>query len=134
MNAIKRHEEKVNNLQSELARLKISAATPNSPDFRVFSSSSRECERRLDRAEHQLSLHEIQLSEQDMQIQMLEATSYNGTYILENRPLQSTISRRYRFIALRSTLDGLDTKFVPVCTQMGMVLAKERTCQCSLWL
>jgi len=81
MNAMKRHEEKVINLQSELARLKISAATPNGPDFRLYSSSSRECERRLDRADHQLSLHEIQLSEQDMQIQMLEATSYNGTYI-----------------------------------------------------
>ena len=81
MTAIKRHEEKVNNLQSELAHLKKSAATPKVRDFRESSSLSRECERRLDRAEHQLALHEIQLSEQDMQIQMLEATSYNGTYI-----------------------------------------------------
>ena len=81
MTAIKRQEEKVNNLQKELAHLKISAATPNARDFRDNSLLSRECERRLDRAEHQLALHEIQLSEQDMQIQMLEATSYNGTYI-----------------------------------------------------
>ena len=81
VNTIKRHEDKVNNFQSELAQLKISTATPNAQEFRVRSSSSRECERRLDRTEHQLALHEIQLSEQDMQIQMLEATSYNGTYI-----------------------------------------------------
>ena len=81
MNTIQRHEEKVNNLQSELAHLKMSAAAPNGHDFRVNSSSPRECDRRLDRAEHQLALHEVQLSEQDMQIQMLEATSYNGTYI-----------------------------------------------------
>ena len=81
MNAIKRHEEKVNNLQSDLAHLKISAGTQNAHEVRENSSSSHECERRLDRAEHQLALHEIQLSEQDMQVQMLEATSYNGTYI-----------------------------------------------------
>ena len=81
VNTIKRHEDKVNDLQSELAHLKISAATRNGHDVTVNSSSSREYERRLDRTEHQLSLHEIQLSEQDMQIQMLEATSYNGTYI-----------------------------------------------------
>ena len=81
MTAIKGHEEKVKNLQRELANLKTSAATPKACDFRNNSSLSRECERRLDRAEHQLALHEVQLSEQDMQIQMLEATSYNGTYI-----------------------------------------------------
>lgn len=81
LNTIKRHEDKVHNLQSELAHLKTSAATPNGNDVRVNSSSFRECERRLDRAEHQLVLHEVQLSEQDMQIQMLEATSYNGTHI-----------------------------------------------------
>ena len=63
INAIKQQEEEVNNLQSELAHLKISAATPDGHDFRVNSSSSRECERRLDRAEHQLALHELQHSE-----------------------------------------------------------------------
>jgi len=100
MNAIKRHEEKVNNLQSELTHLKISAATPNGHDFTVNSSSSRECERRLDRAEHQLALHEIQLSEQDMQIQMLEATSYNGTYIWKI----DQYSRRFQEAASGKTL------------------------------
>ena len=100
VNTIKRHEDKVKNLQSELANLKVSASTPNSHDFRVNLSSSRECERRLDRAEHQLALHEIQLSEQDMQIQMLEATSYNGTYIWKI----DHYSRRFQEAASGKTL------------------------------
>ena len=100
VNMIKRHEDKVKNLQSELASLKTSAATPNGHDFRVNFSSSRECERRLDRAEHQLALHEVQLSEQDMQIQMLEATSYNGTYIWKI----DHYSRRFQEAASGKTL------------------------------
>ena len=81
MNTLKGHEEKVNDLQSELARQKVSAAAPTGRDLRSNNVSPREHERRLDRTEHQLALHEIQLSEQDKQIQMLEATSYNGAYI-----------------------------------------------------
>ena len=100
MDTMKRHEDKVNSLQSELAHLKTSAATPSDHDFRVNSSSSRESERRLDRAEHQLALHEIQLSEQDMQIQMLEATSYNGTYIWKI----DHYSRRFQEAASGKTL------------------------------
>ena len=57
INAIKQQEEEVNNLQSELAHLKISAATPNARDFRDNSPLSRECERRLDRADHQLIIN-----------------------------------------------------------------------------
>ena len=100
VNTIRRHEDKVKNLQSELAHLKISAATPNGNGFSFNSSSSRECERRLDRAEHQMALHEIQLSEQDMQIQMLEATSYNGTYIWKI----DHYSRRFQEAACGKTL------------------------------
>ena len=59
VDTIKRHEDKVNNLQNELAHLKTSASTPNGHDLRINSSSSRVSERRLDRAEHQLALHEI---------------------------------------------------------------------------
>ena len=33
------------------------------------------------RNEHQFALHDIQLAEHDLKIQMLEATSYDGTYI-----------------------------------------------------
>ncbi|KAJ7365561.1 TNF receptor-associated factor 3 [Desmophyllum pertusum] len=82
MHTLREHEKEVNNLQGELTRLNLAAATPTGHDFRPNSvSASREGERRLDRTEHQLALHEIQLSEQDLQIQMLEATSYDGTYI-----------------------------------------------------
>ena len=82
MNTLRGHEQEVKNLQDELAHLKLSAPIPSGQsDFRPNSVSSRDTERRLDRTEHQLALHDVQLSEHDMQIQMLEATSYNGTYI-----------------------------------------------------
>ena len=98
VDTIKRHEDKVNSLQRELGHLKTSAATPNGHDY--TSSPSRERERRLDRVEHKLALHEIQLSEQDMQIQMLEATSYNGTYIWKI----DHYSRRFQEAASGKTL------------------------------
>ena len=84
MKTLREHEKEVNSLQGEVARLKLSPATPKGasdyqPNQGVGLAS--EYERRLDRNEHQLALHDIQLSDQDMQIQMLEATSYNGTYI-----------------------------------------------------
>ena len=82
MNTLRGHEQEVKNLQGELAHLKLSASIPRRPsDFRPNSVSTRDSERRLDRTEHQLALHDVQLSEHDLQIQMLEATSYNGTYI-----------------------------------------------------
>ena len=81
LNMLRQHEMTVNSLQSDLMRLKATNLTTTGDEGTKNSASNRLCERRLDRTEHQLSLHEIQLSEQDMQIQMLEATSYNGTYI-----------------------------------------------------
>ena len=82
LNTVREHEMKVNDLQSELARLEETRLTPRDNEPRFNSASSHHaCERRLDRTEHQLTLHEIQLSEQDLQIQMLEATSYNGVYL-----------------------------------------------------
>ena len=97
MDTLKAHEEKVDSLKSELARLKLSSATP-AGHFTSNTVLSRECERRLDRAEHQLALHEVQLSDQDLQIQMLEATSYNGTYIWKidqySRRFQEAVSGR----------------------------------------
>ncbi|XP_027055627.1 TNF receptor-associated factor 3-like [Pocillopora damicornis] len=83
MNTLREHEKEVSSLQGEVARLKLSPATPKGEsNYRPKSdvSVTRESERRLDRNEHQLALHDIQLSDHDMQIQMLEATSYNGTY------------------------------------------------------
>ncbi|XP_029186836.2 TNF receptor-associated factor 3-like [Acropora millepora] len=35
----------------------------------------------LDRLEHSLSLHEIQLADQDLKLQILQASSYDGTYL-----------------------------------------------------
>ena len=81
LNTLRQHEMTVNSLQSDLMRLKATSLTITGDEGTTNSASSHLCERRLDRTEHQLALHEIQLSEQDMQIQMLEATSYNGTYI-----------------------------------------------------
>ena len=81
MNTLRHHEMTVNSLQSDLMRLKAASLTRTGDEGTINSASNHACERRLDRTEHQLALHEIQLSEQDIQIQMLEATSYNGTYV-----------------------------------------------------
>jgi len=82
LNTLREHEMRVNTLQSEMASLKGSRLIPKDNEPRPSSTSSHHsCERRLDRTEHQLALHEIQLSEQDLQIQMLEATSYDGIYL-----------------------------------------------------
>lgn len=81
LNMIKQHETEMTTLKNELARTRIFGQTSHDNQLHGNSFSTRACERRLDRAEHQLTLHEIQLSEQDMQIQMLEATSYNGVYV-----------------------------------------------------
>lgn len=77
-NTVRDHEMRVNNLQSDLTLLSETRLTPKHSSS---SSSHHACGRRLDRNEHQLALHEIQLSEQDIQIQCLQATSYNGIYL-----------------------------------------------------
>lgn len=81
LNTIKHHEAEMVTLKKKLARPRGLGQTTHADDLYGNSFSTRACDRRLDRAEHQLNLHEIQLSEQDMQIQMLEATSYNGDYV-----------------------------------------------------
>lgn len=81
LNTITEHESKMATLQSELARLKVVDQSAHAHGLHDSSVSTRPCERRLGRAEHQLALHELQLSEQDKQIQMLEATSHNGVYV-----------------------------------------------------
>ena len=82
LHSAREHERKVQCLQSELESWRVSPRSRN--DFGVQSlsrSSHLSCERGLDRTEHQLALHEIQLSEQDLQVRMLEATSYDGDYL-----------------------------------------------------
>lgn len=71
MNTLREHEKDVSSLHGEVIRLKSSPASPKgASDYRKNSgvSLTREYERRLDRNEHQLALHDIQLSDQDMQI------------------------------------------------------------------
>ena len=81
LNTIKHHEAEMAILKNKVARARVVGQTTHDDEVHGNSFSTRACDRRLDRAEHQLTLHEIQLSEQDMQIQMLEATSYNGDYV-----------------------------------------------------
>ena len=99
LNTVKEHERKMNSLQTELTRLTLTPRVQNDPhglQSNLSVSSHHACERRFDRTEHQLALHEIQLSEQDLQIQMLEATSYDGVYLWKidhySRRLQEAIS------------------------------------------
>ena len=82
LNTVRQHETQVNNLHKELVLLKGTRMTPKDFELRPnLAASHPACERRLDRTEHQLALHEIQLSEQDLQIQILQATSYDGVYL-----------------------------------------------------
>ena len=74
---IREHGIKLGNLERDMVR--ASAL----PAGRAGGSGagSMAVERRLDRNEHQLALHDINLAEHDVKIQMLEATSYDGKYI-----------------------------------------------------
>ncbi|XP_068731492.1 TNF receptor-associated factor 3-like [Montipora capricornis] len=80
---VREHETMVDNLQSELAFVKeiTLSSKDNGKRPRSLSDYHTTCERRMERNENQLALHEIQLSEQNLQIQMLEATSYTGVYL-----------------------------------------------------
>ena len=82
LNTVRQHETRVNNLHKGLVLLKGTTTMAKDSDPRPsLASSHHACERRLDRTEHQLALHEIQLSEQDLQIQILQATSCDGVYL-----------------------------------------------------
>ncbi|XP_074632134.1 TNF receptor-associated factor 3-like [Acropora palmata] len=83
LTTVREHEERVTNLQSELVRIKEMRLSSSDTETRLrsFSDNHSVCERHFERNEHQLALHEIQLSEQNLQIQKLESTSYNGVYI-----------------------------------------------------
>ena len=77
---LERHEAKMVTIERDLQR---AAATSSSFGPRSFGAGANlmSFERRLDRNEHQLTLQDIQLSEQDLKIKLLEATSHDGTYI-----------------------------------------------------
>ena len=81
LNTINQHEAEIATLKNKLARPRVDGQTKHDNELYGDSFSTRDCDRRLDRAEHQLNLHEIQMSEQDVQTQMLETVSYNGDYV-----------------------------------------------------
>ena len=74
-------------------------------------SAARECDRlsmpgasgndhRLDRVEHSMTLHEIQLADQDLKLQILETTSHDGTFLWKIDEFQ----RRFREAAEGKTI------------------------------
>ena len=91
-------EQKINNLQCELARFNTSGQKPRAHEVRNSSLSAAGCDLRLDRTEHQLALHEIELADQDIRMQMIEATSYDGVYLWKidhySRRFQEAVSEK----------------------------------------
>ena len=75
--AIREHEVLITSLKREATRVVNNTRVAAGAEHGAAGSSSS----RLDRHEHQLALHDINLAEQDIKIQMLEATSYEGMYI-----------------------------------------------------
>ena len=55
---------------------------------------------RLDRVEHSMTLHEIQLADQDLKLQILETTSHDGTFLWKIDEFQ----RRFREAAEGKTI------------------------------
>lgn len=70
--AVREHEVQLGSLKR---------AVGTRPPAASGNTASVSTEARLDRQEHQLALHDVNLAEQDIKIQMLEATSYDGMYI-----------------------------------------------------
>ena len=74
------HDNKMSFIEREITRLGTGVAAQVGPRS-LGQPNLLSCERRLDRNEHQLALHDIQLAEHDLKVQMLEATSYDGMYL-----------------------------------------------------
>lgn len=74
--AIREHEVQLGTLKREAMKV-----VGNRPSSATGISVSVANEARMERHEHQLALHDVNLAEQDIKIQMLEATSYDGMYI-----------------------------------------------------
>lgn len=74
--AIQEHEVQLVTLKREAMKV-----VDHRPSAASGNSVSVASEARMDRHEHQLALHDVNLAEQDIKIQMLEATSYDGMYI-----------------------------------------------------
>lgn len=94
LETLRENETKATQLKSELSRLSSKIPNPYEPR-RVHDLAT---DHRLERAENQLSSHETQLSENSLQIEMLETTSYDGFYIWKidhySRKYQDALSER----------------------------------------
>ena len=76
--ALRQHDHKLAALERDLARGASRPGPASGPRSLAAAGGS---DRRLDRNEHQLTLHDITLSEHDLKIKLLEATSYDGSYV-----------------------------------------------------
>lgn len=94
LETLRENETKATQLKRELSRLSSKIPNPYEPR-RVHDFAT---DHRLERAENQLSSHETQLSENSLQIEMLETTSYDGFYIWKidhySRKYQDALSER----------------------------------------
>lgn len=94
LETLRENETKATQLKSELSRLSSKIPNPYEPR-RVHDLAT---DHRLERAENQLSSHETQLSENSLQIERLETTSYDGFYIWKidhySRKYQDALSER----------------------------------------
>lgn len=82
MHSLRTHEEKLATVEQEMRQSKATSYRNGDGDFGPSSLTSfRAEERRVERNEHQLNLHEIRLNEADLRLQILQATSYDGNFI-----------------------------------------------------
>lgn len=83
-------DERLGLLAEEVTRLNQAPRPRSGP--RDFERVSPQNNHRLDRVEHSLTLHEIQLADQDLKLQILETTSHDGTFLWKIDEFQ----RRFR--------------------------------------
>ena len=81
-------------LADEVTRLNTAPRPRSAPREyeRVTQSNVRGSDHRFDRVEHSLALHEVQLADQDLKLQILEITSHDGVFLWKIDEFQ----RRFR--------------------------------------
>ena len=81
-------DERLAVLAEDMRRLNQAQLRPHYP----ASASAGGSDHRFDRVEHSLALHEIQLADQDLKLQIMETTSYDGIFLWKIDEFQ----RRFR--------------------------------------
>ena len=81
-------DERLAVLAEDVRRLNQAQRRPHYP----ASASAGGSDHRFDRVEHSLALHEIQLADQDLKLQIMETTSYDGIFLWKIDEFQ----RRFR--------------------------------------